>query len=206
MYARFVKRGIDILISGCALILLSPLFLIIVAAIKVDSPGPILFKQRRIGMNKKFFNIVKFRTMKTFTPRDVPTHLLQKPEQYITNVGKFLRKTSLDELPQLMQIFTGKMAIVGPRPALWNQHDLIGAREKFGVNDIRPGLTGWAQINGRDTISVLEKARLDAEYANKLSFQLDFYCFLLTVKKVVKGEGIAEGETESKKQLQGALK
>ena len=162
MYARFVKRVIDILISGCALVLLSPLFLIIIIAIKLDSPGPIFFKQWRVGINKKYFNIVKFRTMKTYTPCDVPTHLLQKPEQYITGVGKLLRKTSLDELPQLLQIFIGKMSIVGPRPALWNQYDLIEERDKYGVNDIRPGLTGWAQINGRDTISVLEKACLDA--------------------------------------------
>lgn len=148
MYRTFFKRLLDIILSGCAIVILSPLLLIIAVAIKIDDPGPVLFRQKRVGIHKTHFSIMKFRTMKMDTPKDTPTHLLENPEQYITKVGKFLRKSSLDELPQIFQIFTGKMSIIGPRPALWNQFDLIAERDKYGANDVRPGLTGWAQING----------------------------------------------------------
>lgn len=150
MYRTFFKRLLDIILSGCAIVILSPLLLVIAIAIKIDDPGPVLFRQKRVGIHKTHFSIMKFRTMKMDTPKDTPTHLLENPEQYITKVGKFLRKSSLDELPQIFQIFTGKMSIIGPRPALWNQFDLIAERDKYGANDVRPGLTGWAQINGRD--------------------------------------------------------
>ena len=150
MYRTFFKRLLDIILSGCAIVILSPLLMIIAVAIKIDDPGPVLFRQKRVGIHKTHFSIMKFRTMKMDTPKDTPTHLLENPEQYITKVGKFLRKSSLDELPQIFQIFTGKMSIIGPRPALWNQFDLIAERDKYGANDVRPGLTGWAQINGRD--------------------------------------------------------
>jgi len=206
MYEKFGKRLFDLLFSALALIVLSPVCLIIMIAIKLDSPGPVFFKQKRVGRNGRYFNIVKFRTMKTTAPGDVPTHLLENPELYITRLGRFLRKSSLDELPQLAQILTGRMSIVGPRPALWNQYDLIEERESLGVNVLRPGLTGWAQINGRDTISIEEKARLDAEYLSRLSFRFDLYCILLTVKKVLKSEGVAEGGRPGEKLLQGALR
>ena len=164
MYRTFFKRLLDIILSGCAIVILSPLLLVIAIAIKIDDPGPVLFRQKRVGIHKTHFSIMKFRTMKMDTPKDTPTHLLENPEQYITKVGKFLRKSSLDELPQIFQIFTGKMSIIGPRPALWNQFDLIAERDKYGANDVRPGLTGWAQINGRDELPIDVKARLDGEY------------------------------------------
>lgn len=197
MYLK-IKRLIDILLSLISMIVLSPIFLILILAIKVDSRGPVLFKQKRIGINKTTFNILKFRTMKIDTPKDTPTHLLENPEQYITRVGKFLRKTSLDELPQLWNIFVGDMSFIGPRPALWNQYDLIAERDKYGANDILPGLTGWAQINGRDELPIDVKAKLDGEYVEKLSFWLDIKCFFLTIIKVLKTEGIVEGGTGSK--------
>ena len=161
MYRTFFKRLLDIILSGCAIVILAPLLLIIAVAIKIDDPGPVLFRQKRVGIHKTHFSIMKFRTMKMDTPKDTPTHLLENPEQYITKVGKFLRKSSLDELPQIFQIFTGKMSIIGPRPALWNQADLIAERDKYGANDVRPGLTGWAQINGRDELPIEVKARFD---------------------------------------------
>ena len=161
---RYIKRGIDILLSGLAVIILSPALLVLCAAIKINSRGPILFKQKRIGIHKTYFWIYKFRTMRTDTPKDMPTHLLTNPEQYITKVGKFLRKTSLDELPQIFNILKGDMSIVGPRPALWNQDDLIAERDKYGANDVMPGLTGWAQINGRDELEIPVKAAFDGEY------------------------------------------
>ena len=195
MYAKFFKRLIDIVLSGCALIVLSPLYLILILAIKIDSPGPVLFKQKRVGIHKTYFNILKFRTMRIDTPHDVPTHMLENPEQWITRVGKFLRKTSLDELPQTAQIFTGKMSIIGPRPALWNQYDLIEERDKYGANDIKPGLTGWAQINGRDTVEIEDKARFDGEYAANVTFGLDWKCFWRTVINVLSRSGIVEGGT-----------
>lgn len=193
MYTKYIKRLIDIVLSGCALIVLSPLYLILILAIKIDSPGPVLFRQKRVGIHKTYFNILKFRTMRIDTPHDVPTHMLEDPEQWITRVGKFLRKTSLDELPQIAQIFTGKMSIIGPRPALWNQYDLIAERDKYGANDIKPGLTGWAQINGRDTIEIADKARYDGEYTEKLSFRFDIRVFWKSIVVVLKRNGVVEG-------------
>ena len=195
MYQKYVKRLIDIILSGCAIVVLSPVLLVLAVAIKIDDPGPILFRQKRVGIHKTHFNIMKFRTMKMETPRDTPTHLLENPEQYITRVGKVLRKTSLDELPQIFQIFTGKMSIIGPRPALWNQFDLIEERDKYGANDVRPGLTGWAQINGRDELPIDVKARFDGEYVEKLSFGFDCKCFFGTIGSVLKHEGVVEGGT-----------
>ncbi|WP_430472274.1 sugar transferase [[Clostridium] symbiosum] len=181
--------------SGLGLIILSPFFLLIVIAIKKDSPGPILFKQKRVGIHKTHFNILKFRTMRTDTPKDMPTHMLADPEQYITKVGKFLRKTSLDELPQIINILKGDMSIIGPRPALWNQYDLISERDKYHANDVMPGLSGWAQINGRDELEIPVKARLDGEYVKRLSFRFDCICFLGTILSVMRHEGVVEGGT-----------
>ena len=195
MYRTFFKRLLDIILSGCAIVILSPLLLIIAVAIKIDDPGPVLFRQKRVGIHKTHFSIMKFRTMKMDTPKDTPTHLLENPEQYITKVGKFLRKSSLDELPQIFQIFTGKMSIIGPRPALWNQFDLIAERDKYGANDVRPGLTGWAQINGRDELPIEVKARFDGEYVEKLSFSFDCKCFFGTIGAVLKHDGVVEGGT-----------
>lgn len=195
MYRTFFKRLLDIILSGCAIVILSPLLLVIAIAIKIDDPGPVLFRQKRVGVHKTHFSIMKFRTMKMDTPKDTPTHLLENPEQYITKVGKFLRKSSLDELPQIFQIFTGKMSIIGPRPALWNQFDLIAERDKYGANDVRPGLTGWAQINGRDELPIEVKARFDGEYAEKLSFLFDCKCFFGTIVSVLKHDGVVEGGT-----------
>jgi len=188
-----VKRLFDFILALIGLILLSPLFLIIIISIKLDSRGPVFFKQKRVGVNKTHFNILKFRTMRIDTPKDMPTHLLKNPEQYITKVGKFLRKTSLDELPQILNIIAGSMAIVGPRPALWNQYDLIAERDKYGANNIRPGLTGWAQINGRDTVSIEDKARYDGDYVENLGVKMDSKCFFGTVISVLKRDGVLEG-------------
>lgn len=195
MYAKVIKRILDFILSLIAFVILLIPFLVLVIWIKVDSKGPVLFKQKRVGINKKHFNILKFRTMRTDTPKDMPTHLLKDPDQYITKAGKFLRKTSLDELPQLINIIKGDMAIVGPRPALWNQYDLIEERDKYGANDILPGLTGWAQINGRDELEIPVKAAFDGEYVKKLSFAMDIKCILGTVKSVLKHEGVVEGGT-----------
>ena len=195
MYQKYAKRLIDLLLSACAIVLLSPVYLLICIAIVADDPGPVFFRQKRVGIHKTHFLILKFRTMKVSTPKDVPTHLLENPEQYITRVGKFLRRTSLDELPQIFQIFTGKMAIIGPRPALWNQFDLIAERDKYGANDVRPGLTGWAQINGRDELPIDVKARFDGEYVQNLSFAFDCKCFFGTIRSVLKSEGVVEGGT-----------
>ena len=195
MYRTFFKRLMEIILSGCAIVILSTLILIIGVAIKIDDPGPVLFRQKRVGIHKTHFSIMKFRTMKMDTPKDTPTHLLENPEQYITKVGKFLRKSSLDELPQIFQIFTGKMSIIGPRPALWNQFDLIAERDKYGANDVRPGLTGWAQINGRDELPIDVKARLDGEYVERLSFFFDCKCFFGTIVSVLKHDGVVEGGT-----------
>ena len=190
-----LKRLIDIVLSLIGLIVLSPIFLILIIAIKFDSKGSILFKQKRVGINKTHFYILKFRTMRIDTPKDTPTHLLGDPDQYITKVGKFLRKTSLDELPQIWNIFVGQMSIIGPRPALWNQYDLIAERDKYGANDVPPGLTGWAQINGRDELPIEVKAKLDGEYVEKISFWMDVKCFFLTIVSVLKRDGIVEGGT-----------
>ena len=195
MYRKFGKRLLDVLLSGCGIVILSPLYLILAAAIKIDDPGPVFFRQKRVGIHKTHFQILKFRTMKMCTPHDTPTHLLENPQQYITRVGGFLRKTSLDELPQIFQIFTGKMSIVGPRPALWNQFDLIAERDKYGANDVRPGLTGWAQINGRDELPIDVKAKLDGEYVRKLSFLFDCKCFFGSIGVVLKHDGVVEGGT-----------
>lgn len=195
MYKMFIKRLLDICLSGLGLIMLSPLFLLLIIAIRIDSPGPILFKQKRVGIHKTYFKIFKFRTMRTDTPKDMPTHMLLDPEQYITKTGKFLRKTSLDELPQMINIIKGDMSIIGPRPALWNQYDLIEERDKYGANNVRPGLSGWAQINGRDELEIPVKARLDGEYVKHLSFQFDCICFLRTILSVMKHDGVLEGGT-----------
>ena len=193
MYKRFGKRALDLLLSGLGLVVLSPLFLIISIAIKAEDPGPVFFRQKRVGIHKTYFNIVKFRSMRQDTPHDMPTHLLNDPQRWITKTGRFLRKTSLDELPQIAQIFTGKMSIIGPRPALWNQYDLIAQRDQYGANDITPGLTGWAQVNGRDELEIEEKARLDGEYAQNISFGMDMKIFWMTVKNVLRGSGVVEG-------------
>ena len=193
MYKRFGKRALDLLLSGLGLIVLSPLFLIISIAIKAEDPGPVFFRQKRVGIHKTYFNIVKFRSMRQDTPHDMPTHLLNDPQRWITKIGRFLRKTSLDELPQIAQIFTGKMSVIGPRPALWNQYDLIAQRDQYGANDITPGLTGWAQVNGRDELEIEEKARLDGEYAQNISFGMDMKIFWMTVRNVLRGSGVVEG-------------
>jgi O-antigen biosynthesis protein WbqP len=199
MYAKFFKRFLDIVLSFLALVFLSWLFLGLIIAIKIDDPGPAFFTQKRVGVNKTFFKLHKFRYMKMCTPHDVPTHQLENPEQYITKVGKFLRKSSLDELPQIWDIFVGNMSIIGPRPALWNQDDLIAERDKYGANDVVPGLTGWAQINGRDSLSIEEKALFDKEYIDKQSILFDIKILFRTVLVVLKRENIAEGgEAENK--------
>lgn len=194
MYSIF-KRALDLVISGVAIIILSPVLFGIAIAIKLDSKGPVLFKQKRVGKDKTYFMIYKFRSMYVDAPSDMPTHLLKDPTAMITKIGAFLRKTSLDELPQLFNIFKGEMAIVGPRPALWNQYDLIEERDKYGVNAIRPGLTGWAQINGRDELEIDEKSKLDGYYVQHMSFGLDLKCFLGTFISVAKSEGVVEGGT-----------
>jgi O-antigen biosynthesis protein WbqP len=199
MYLK-IKRVADFILSFMGLVLLSPLFLIIIIAIKIDSRGPVFFKQKRVGINKTYFNILKFRTMKIDTPKDMPTHMLKNPDQYITKVGKFLRKTSLDELPQILNIISGSMAIVGPRPALWNQYDLIEERDKYGANDILPGLTGWAQINGRDTVSIKDKSRYDGDYVENLGVKMDVKCFFGTVISVLKRDGVLEGGVKELKE------
>lgn len=194
-----MKRAIDLFLGIVGLVVLWPLILILVIWIKLDSKGPVLFKQKRVGIHKTHFNILKFRTMRIDTPKDTPTHLLENPEQYITKAGKFLRKTSLDELPQILNIIKGDMAIVGPRPALWNQYDLIEERDKYGANDIRPGLTGWAQVNGRDELEIPVKAALDGEYVKNMSFALDMKCIFKTAVQVFTHEGVVEGGTGSMK-------
>ena len=186
------------MLASAALILLWPVFILLAIAIKIDDPGPVFFRQKRVGLHKEYFEILKFRTMKMSTPHDMPTHLLEHPQQYITRVGRILRKTSLDELPQILQIWTGKMSVIGPRPALWNQFDLIALRDQYGANDVRPGLSGWAQINGRDELPVEVKARYDGEYVQKMSFLFDCKCFFGTIIKVIRREGVVEGAAEEK--------
>ena len=195
MYQKVFKRWLDFFLALAGLICLSWLMLGLCIAIKLDSPGPVLFKQKRVGIHKKHFQILKFRTMRSDTPHDMPTHLLKSPDQYITRVGRFLRKTSLDELPQLINILVGDMAVIGPRPALWNQYDLLEERDKYGANDVRPGLTGWAQINGRDELEIPEKARLDGEYVENISFWMDVKCFFGTIAVVLRHDGVVEGGT-----------
>ena len=211
MYKHFIKRLIDVVLSFVGIVMLSWLFLILIVAIKIDSRGPVLFKQKRVGKKKNgeisYFNIWKFRTMRIDTPKDMPTHMLADPDQYITKVGKFLRRTSLDEIPQIFNILAGKMSIIGPRPALWNQDDLVAEREKYGANDVLPGLTGWAQINGRDELEIPVKAKLDGEYVEKQSFLFDCKCFFGTIVSVIKSDGVVEGGTgELNKQKDAAEK
>ena len=194
-----VKRIIDFILALIAFVMLSPIFLAIAIWIKVDSPGPVFFKQKRVGINKSFFDIYKFRTMRTDTPKDMPTHLLNDAESFITKSGAFLRKTSLDELPQLINIIKGEMTIIGPRPALWNQDDLVVERDKYQANDVLPGLTGWAQINGRDELEIPVKAKLDGEYVENMSFVFDLKCFFGTIFSIAKSDVVVEGGT-------GALK
>lgn len=192
---NIIKRIIDFLLSLVALILLSPLFLIIAIWIKLNSKGPVFFKQNRVGKNKELFEIYKFRSMRSDTPSDMPTHLLNDPEAFITSSGKFLRKTSLDEVPQLINIVKGEMAIIGPRPALWNQYDLIEERDKYGANDVRPGLSGWAQINGRDELEIPVKAKLDGDYVNNIGLTFDLKCIFGTISSVIRSDGVIEGGT-----------
>ena len=198
MYRKFGKRIIDFSLASICIILLAIPMLVIAALIKLDDPGPVIFRQKRVGIHKTYFNILKFRTMKMKTPHDMPTHLLENAEQYITRVGRILRKTSLDELPQIFQIWSGKMSFIGPRPALWNQYDLIAERDQYGANDVRPGLSGWAQINGRDELPIEVKARYDGEYVQRMSFLFDCRCFFATVGKVLRHEGVVEGATTQK--------
>lgn len=195
MYKKFIKRLLDIVLSFIGIVILSWLFIIIMILIKVDSPGPVFFKQKRVGIHKKIFYIHKFRTMRIDTPKDMPTHMLENPERYITKVGAFLRKTSLDELPQFFDVLVGNMSVIGPRPALWNQDDLIAERDKYGANDVMPGVTGWAQINGRDELEIALKAKFDGEYVAKLNFIFDVKCFFGTIISVLKKDGIVEGGT-----------
>ena len=216
MYKHVIKRLIDLVLSSIAIIVLAIPMLIIAVAIKIDDPGPVLFKQLRVGKKKNgeitYFKIWKFRSMKMSTPHDIPTHLLENPEQYITRVGRFIRKTSLDELPQIYQVFSSKLSVVGPRPALWSQEDLIAEREKYGANDIKPGITGWAQINGRDELEIDVKARFDGEYAAALNagkfkgFAMDVRCFFGTIVKVLKSDGVVEGGTGEMKKREEADK
>ena len=202
MYRKWVKRLLDILLSGAALVVLCIPMGVIALWIKLDSPGPVLFRQKRVGRNGQYFYIYKFRTMRIDTPHDMPTHLLNHPDLFITRVGRFLRKTSLDELPQLFNILKGDMALVGPRPALWNQEDLISERERYGANSVRPGLTGWAQIHGRDELPIREKAELDGYYVHHIAFGMDLECLCKTAGAVLRQDGIHEGMME--KQMQKA--
>ena len=199
MYTRFFKRLIDLTLSAVGIIVLLPVWIILAIAIKIDDPGPVFFRQKRIARDKdgqqQFFRILKYRSMKMCTPKDTPTHLLENPQQYITKVGGFLRKTSLDELPQIFNIFMGQMSVIGPRPALWNQDDLYAERAKYGANGVMPGLTGWAQINGRDELPIHVKAKLDGEYVEKISFAFDVKCFFGTISSVLKRDGVVEGGT-----------
>lgn len=195
MYQTRIKRLLAVILSLGGIICCSWLYILISIMIVLDDPGPIFFMQERVGIHKKNFKILKFRTMKINAPHDMPTHLLSDPDQYTTRIGKILRKTSLDELPQFFNILAGHMSVVGPRPALWNQYDLLEERDKYGANDVRPGLTGWAQINGRDELEIEEKAKLDGYYVEHLSFSMDAKCFFGTILPVLRSDGFAEGGT-----------
>lgn len=196
-YEKYIKRVLDVVLSFCGLVVLSPVLLGIAIAIKIDDPGPVLFTQKRLGQNKRYFKLHKFRSMKMCTPHDVPTHELDNPEQYITKVGKFLRAHSLDELPQIWDILVGNMSVIGPRPGLWNQDWLTAERDKYGANDVKPGLTGWAQINGRDELEIPDKAKLDGEYVENRGFLMDCKCFFKTIFSILKSDGVVEGGTGS---------
>ena len=201
-YENVIKRVLDVILSFCGLVVLSPVYLILIIAIAMDDPGPVLFTQKRVGKNKQYFKLHKFRSMKMSTPHDVPTHMLENPDRYITKVGKFIRAHSLDELPQIWDIFIGNMSVIGPRPALWNQDLLTAERDKYGANDVRPGLTGWAQINGRDELEIPDKAKLDGIYVEKMSFKFDWKCFFGSVHVVGNDNSVVEGGTgEMKKEL-----
>lgn len=202
MYKGLVKRTLDIILSLLGLIVFSWLYLLIMLAILIDDPGPVFFRQKRVGKGKTHFMLIKFRSMRMCTPHDTPTHLLENPEQYITRVGRLLRRTSLDEIPQLFNILVGHMSVIGPRPALWNQFDLIAERDKYGANDVRPGLSGWAQICGRDELELEEKARLDGEYVRRMSFLFDCRCFFGTAISALRGDGVQEGGPSHKQKLQ----
>lgn len=204
MYKHFLKRVIDLTASLLGIVVLALPMLLIAIAIKIDSKGPVFFKQKRVGRGKTYFYILKFRTMRTDAPHDSPTHELGDPKKWITKLGRFLRKTSLDELPQIFNIFVGQMSVIGPRPALWNQDDLVAERDQYGANDVRPGLTGWAQINGRDELGISEKARLDGEYVQKMNFLFDCKCFFGTIFSVLKHDGVVEGGTGAKEQEKNA--
>lgn len=206
LYEKYIKRGIDIVLSFGGLVVLSPVLLGIAIAIKIDDPGPVLFTQKRMGQNKKYFKLHKFRSMKMCTPHDKPTHMLENPEQYITKVGKFLRAHSLDELPQIWDIFIGNMSVIGPRPGLWNQDLLTAERDKYGANDVKPGLTGWAQINGRDELEIVDKAKLDGEYVEKLSFGFDVKCFLGSAGVFGGDDSVVEGGTGEMKKSESERK
>ncbi|MDO4813225.1 MAG: sugar transferase [Eubacteriales bacterium] len=195
-YENVVKRVLDVMLSFGGLVVLSPVYLVLIIAIVIDDPGPVLFTQKRVGKSKQYFKLHKFRSMKMSTPHDVPTHMLENPEQYITKVGRFIRTHSLDELPQIWDIFIGNMSVIGPRPALWNQDLLTAERDKYSANDIKPGLTGWAQINGRDELEIPDKAKLDGEYVEKLSFKMDARCFFGSVRVFKEDNSIIEGKTE----------
>lgn len=193
MYTH-VKRILDPVLAALALAALSPLMLGVALAVKLTSPGPVFFRQKRVGLNKTHFMIYKFRTMRVDAPKDQPTHMLKNPQAFITPIGRFLRRSSLDELPQLINILKGEMALVGPRPALWNQYDLIAERDRYGANGVRPGLTGWAQVNGRDELNIVDKARRDGEYVERMSLLFDLRCLLRTASRVLRGSGVVEGE------------
>ncbi len=200
IYEKYIKRMFDIFISFLGLGLLSPIFIVVSIAIYIDDPGPVFFTQKRIGQNKKYFKLHKFRSMKMSTPSDKPTHMLEKPEQYITRIGKFIRAHSLDELPQIWDIFIGNMSVIGPRPGLWNQDLLTAERDKYGANDVKPGLTGWAQVNGRDELDIVEKAMLDGEYCRKMGFVMDVKCFLRSIFVFAKDDSVVEGVARKKEE------
>lgn len=195
IYQKAIKRLIDIILSLIGIVVLAIPMAIFALIIRSEDPGPVIFRQKRVGLHKSYFNVLKFRSMKMSTPHDMPTHMLENPDQYILKCGRWMRKMSIDELPQLFNIFVGEMSIIGPRPALWNQYDLIAERDKYGANDVKPGLTGWAQINGRDELEIADKARLDGEYVEKMSFVFDCKCFFGTIKSVLRHDGVVEGGT-----------
>ena len=195
MYRKFFKRLIDLVLSSVGIVVLALPMVVFALIIRIEDPGPAIFRQKRVGIHKTYFSVLKFRSMKMSTPHDMPTHMLENPDQYLLKCGHWMRKMSIDELPQLFNIFTGKMSIIGPRPALWNQDDLIAERDKYGANDVKPGLTGWAQINGRDELEIADKARLDGEYVKKMSFAFDCRCFFGTIRSVLRHDGVVEGGT-----------
>lgn len=195
VYRKFFKRLIDLVLSSVGIVALALPMVVFALIIRIEDPGPAIFRQKRVGIHKTYFSVLKFRSMKMSTPHDMPTHMLENPDQYLLKCGRWMRKMSIDELPQLFNIFTGKMSIIGPRPALWNQDDLIAERDKYGANDVKPGLTGWAQINGRDELEIADKARLDGEYVKKMSFAFDCRCFFGTIRSVLRHDGVVEGGT-----------